>query len=103
MIDPIGAKTVSASDLRADSVKTDGKVGKVAQIVSTGTAAAANTNTKAVSLGSSEAVQSMAVEAPVNEDRVSQIKKAVQEGKFPIYPSTIADRLIAFEQGWRGQ
>jgi len=43
---------------------------------------------------------SAAASAPVDLDRVAQIKKAVADGTFPIYPAKIADRLIALKLEW---
>ena len=100
MIDPIGTKAASAGDLRTDSVKADVAIAKVAQIAQ---AKAQPSTAQAVTLGASAAARSLAAAPPVDHDRVAQIRKAVQEGRFPLYPATVADRLIAFEQGWRTQ
>lgn len=37
---------------------------------------------------------------PVDLERVQQIKRAVQQGRFPIVPARIADRLIAAQLNW---
>ena len=37
---------------------------------------------------------------PVNADRVTQIRHAIQNGSFPILPAKIADRLIALRLEW---
>jgi negative regulator of flagellin synthesis FlgM len=37
---------------------------------------------------------------PVDADRVSQIKRAIATGTFPILPATIADRLLAVRYEW---
>ncbi len=42
----------------------------------------------------------MAVKPPVDAERVQVIKRAIAEGRFPIQPAKIADRLIAFQLGW---
>lgn len=99
MIDSIGSKVSGASELRTDAARGE----KVAQVTQAASTKAATASASTVSLGAQAAAKSMAASAPVNEDRVAEIKKAVQEGSFPIYPATIADRLIAFEQGWRGK
>ena len=44
--------------------------------------------------------RSVASSAPVDTDRVAQIKEAVANGTFPILPATIADRLMAFRYEW---
>ena len=46
--------------------------------------------------------QQLSAEPPVDADRVSRIKAAIAAGKFPILPSTIADRLLAFKLEWNG-
>ncbi len=37
---------------------------------------------------------------PIDTDRVNKIRQAVAEGKFPLSPVTIADRLIAARYEW---
>ena len=44
--------------------------------------------------------KALAAAPPVDIDRVARIKKAVADGTFPIYPATIADRLIALKLAW---
>lgn len=44
--------------------------------------------------------QSAAASAPVDAERVARIRKAVTEGKFPLVPSTVADRLLALKLQW---
>ena len=100
MIDPIGTKAASAGDLRIEGVKADAAVAKVAEIAQ---AKAQPSSAKTVTLGASAAARTLAASPPVDHERVAQIRKAVQEGRFPLYPATVADRLIAFEQGWRTQ
>jgi len=34
-------------------------------------------------------------EAPIDHDRVAEIRKAVEEGRYPILPTKIADAMIA--------
>ena len=98
MVDPVGIKASAISDLRTDAVKADAKVAQVAQAAAVQKVASSPVESQA-----SATVKVMAATAPVDVDRVAQIKRAVQEGRFPIYPATIADRLIAFEQGYRYQ
>ncbi|MDR1889895.1 MAG: flagellar biosynthesis anti-sigma factor FlgM [Zoogloeaceae bacterium] len=42
----------------------------------------------------SDAAQFMASDAPVDSNRVQEIKQAIAEGRFRINPEAIADRLI---------
>lgn len=44
---------------------------------------------------------SLAASPPVDADRVATIKKAIADGRFPILPATIADRLIALKLQWK--
>ena len=60
-------------------------------------APAANTATQLTNLA-----RTLSAEPPVNSDRVDAIKKAIQNGSFPILPATIADRLIALRLNWNG-
>ncbi|WP_210357525.1 MULTISPECIES: flagellar biosynthesis anti-sigma factor FlgM [Sphingomonas] len=46
--------------------------------------------------------KALASEAPIDSDRVQEIRKAIQNGSFPILPATIADRLIALKLNWDG-
>jgi negative regulator of flagellin synthesis FlgM len=42
----------------------------------------------------------LAASPPVDADRVARIRKAIQEGRFPITPATIADNLLALKLDW---
>ncbi|MGN5374990.1 flagellar biosynthesis anti-sigma factor FlgM [Sphingomonas hankookensis] len=44
--------------------------------------------------------KTLAASAPVDTDRVAVIRKAISEGRFPLSPATIADRLIALKLDW---
>jgi negative regulator of flagellin synthesis FlgM len=46
--------------------------------------------------------KSLSASAPVDTDRVGIIKKAIENGSFPILPATIADRLLALKLNWDG-
>ncbi|MCU6454160.1 flagellar biosynthesis anti-sigma factor FlgM [Sphingomonas sp. A2-49] len=50
----------------------------------------------------SNLARALAAEPPVDSDRVGEIKKAIQNGSFPILPATIADRLLALRLNWDG-
>ncbi|KQM96778.1 hypothetical protein ASG37_08380 [Sphingomonas sp. Leaf407] len=43
---------------------------------------------------------SLAQSPPVDVDRVAMIRRAIEEGRFPISPATIADNLIALKFDW---
>jgi negative regulator of flagellin synthesis FlgM len=42
----------------------------------------------------------LSAKPPVDTDRIAQIKKAIQDGTFPILPATIADRMLALRYDW---
>lgn len=42
----------------------------------------------------------LSVSPPVDADRVNKIRQAIADGKFPLSPVTIADRLIAARYEW---
>jgi negative regulator of flagellin synthesis FlgM len=44
--------------------------------------------------------RALAAEPPVDPERVARIKKAIADGRFPILPATVADRLLAFSLEW---
>jgi len=46
------------------------------------------------------AAREMAARPPVDADRVAEIRRALEEGRFPITPAKIADRLIAAQMLW---
>lgn len=45
--------------------------------------------------------QPLAAQPPVDTERVAKIKKAIQDGNFPLVPSTVADRLLALKLQWK--
>ena len=88
MIDPIGIKTASLGDrrlVRIDAAKVD----------ATPAVRPVKPQTAATELSST-----MAASAPVDAERVSRIKKAIEDGRFPTVPATIADRLLALKMEW---
>jgi negative regulator of flagellin synthesis FlgM len=47
-----------------------------------------------------ETAKAMAARPPVDAERVQMIKRALQEGRYPIVPAKIADRMIAAQLKW---
>ena len=92
MVDPIGAKTplpVTASAPRVDARPAVARVPD------------ATTQTRSAPADSvMAAAKEASKQAPIDSERVAQIRKAVQSGTFPILPATIADRLIALKMQW---
>ncbi|PKP90442.1 MAG: flagellar biosynthesis anti-sigma factor FlgM [Alphaproteobacteria bacterium HGW-Alphaproteobacteria-16] len=89
MVDPIGFKPATIADRRLTPVAPTAPVraaGGEGQVARASSAAALT--------------QSAAASAPVDAERVAKIKKAVEEGRFPLVPSTVADRLLALKLHW---
>jgi negative regulator of flagellin synthesis FlgM len=91
MVDPIGNKAGAVADRRIVPVAPAAPVA-VAKPVSN--------EVKTVESTAAELSSTMAARPPVDLERVSKIRKAIEDGKFPIYPTTIADRLLALKLEW---
>jgi negative regulator of flagellin synthesis FlgM len=93
MVDPVGTKPSAVVDRRTVTVVAADAVA-AAQPVNSG-------DGKTEQAASATLLsRAMASEAPVDAERVARIRKAVEEGRFPIYPSTVADRLLALKLEW---
>ena len=90
MVDPISMKTGTAV-ARLSSVNT---VGNVAA------ASPAQRPAPAVQTEATALTREMAATPPVDAERVAKIRKAIQDGNFPMVPSTVADRLLALKLQW---
>lgn len=88
MVDPVGFKPVSNAP-RLTPVAPTAPV-RAAE----GATQAAQTSTAA------SLTQNAAASVPVDAERVARIKKAIADGKFPLVPSTVADRLLALKLQW---
>ncbi|KRC79563.1 flagellar biosynthesis anti-sigma factor FlgM [Sphingomonas sp. Root241] len=91
MVDPIGNKAGAVADRRIAPVAPAAPV-EVAKPVAN--------EVKAVESTAAELSSAMAAKPPVDAERVAKIRKAIEDGKFPIYPTTIADRLLALKLEW---
>nr|WP_209023421.1 flagellar biosynthesis anti-sigma factor FlgM [Sphingomonas jejuensis] len=60
----------------------------------------ATTQSQVAATGARALAREMSVKPPVDHERVQQIKRAIAEGRFPIVPARIADRLIAAQMEW---
>ena len=91
MVDPIGIKTGTVANSRS-----------VAVVATQAAAAPKAVRGDARPVESEAAVLSstMAASAPVDSERVARIKKAIEQGRFPLIPSTVADRLLALKMEW---
>lgn len=91
MVDPIGIKAGPVTDRRPVSVGAPAPAAPVSAV---------NTDALPVESSAAEVTKTMASQAPVDADRVARIKKAIEDGRFPLVPSTIADRLLALRMQW---
>ncbi len=94
MVDPVGQKATTAIDRRLAPVAPVSAIKPAASTVQADVARAAPTTLQALS-------QPAASAPPVDAERVAKIKKAIQDGNFPLVPSTIADRLLALKLQWK--
>lgn len=94
MVDSIGTKTGAVTDRRTVPVEPAAKVAAVRPVAS---------DAPAVRSAAAEIAGEQAARPPVDADRVSRIRKAIQDNKFPLSPSTIADRLLAFKLDWKSR
>ena len=91
MVDPIGTKAGAVTDRR---------IAPVAPAAPVEAAKPASNEVKTVESTAVQLSGTMAARPPVDAERVAKIRKAIEDGKFPIYPSTIADRLLALKLEW---
>lgn len=89
MVDQVRSTTTVIGDLRVAAVKRAAPLVRSDVPVATATPAPPATIAK-----------SLAASAPVDTDRVAQIKSAVANGTFPLSPARIADQLIALRYDW---
>lgn len=91
MVDPIGNKAGAVADRRIAPVAPAAPVEAAKPVAS---------EVKMVESTAAELSSTMAAKPPVDSERVAKIRKAIEDGKFPIYPTTIADRLLALKLEW---
>ncbi|KQM38949.1 flagellar biosynthesis anti-sigma factor FlgM [Sphingomonas sp. Leaf10] len=94
MVDSVGSRPVSSIGQRAIA-RTEGQTRAEAAPPAEGTR---KTGVALLSGGTTAAALSSS--PPVDTDRVATIRKAIAEGRFPLSPATIADRLIALKLDW---
>ncbi|NIJ21183.1 negative regulator of flagellin synthesis FlgM [Sphingomonas naasensis] len=91
MVDPIGNKAGAVADRR---------IAPVAPTAPVETVKAASNEVAPVQSTAAALSGEMAAKPPVDAERVAKIRKAIEDGRFPIYPTTIADRLLALKLEW---
>jgi negative regulator of flagellin synthesis FlgM len=88
MVDPVGFKPASLSP-------------RLAPVAPAAPVRGAEPTTQVAQASTASALtQNAAASAPVDAERVARIKKAIADGKFPLVPSTVADRLLALKLSW---
>ncbi|HEX8300349.1 flagellar biosynthesis anti-sigma factor FlgM [Sphingomonas sp.] len=92
MVDPIGIKTGAVVARPVSSVNALSKVAEARPV---------QPAAPVVQTAASELTASLAAKPPVDVERVAKIKKAIEDGNFPLVPSTIADRLLALKMQWK--
>jgi len=93
-VDPIGPKASASVDRRLAPVAPVSALQRSLPSTQADAARAAPTTLQALS-------QPAAASPPIDLERVTKIKKAIADGKFPLVPSTIADRLLALKLDWK--
>ncbi|WP_019517538.1 flagellar biosynthesis anti-sigma factor FlgM [Sphingomonas sp. Mn802worker] len=91
MVESVKPTTIKANDLRI------GAVTRVANTAPAVTTAPAQTPAAAAA---PTLARVMAASAPLDVARVALIKEAVEAGRFPLSPASVADALIAAKYEW---
>lgn len=92
MIDPIGVKPAALQGGRNEG-QTIAKIEPLKAVRAPQPAVVTETSAR-------ETAKALSIKPPVDQDRVKQIKQALQDGRYPIVPAKIADRLIAAQMMW---
>ena len=93
MVDPIGIKAGPVVDRRSTPVVSAEPVAATQAVQPSAQAPQEVPSATVIA-------QSLASKPPVDAERISKIRKAVEDGRFPLVPSTIADRLLALKLEW---
>lgn len=93
MIDPISFKPGTISGSAKAGVEKVDAARAAARPADSRTAPKVESDVRALAAQMAEA-------PPVDRERVQQIKRAIEQGQFPIVPARIADRLIAASFNW---
>ena len=92
MIDPIGVTPGTVPGVRVEPQDTT-KVVPLQAVRAPQPAAVAETSAR-------ETAKALGAKPPVDLERVHQIKRALEEGRYPLVPAKIADRMIAAQLRW---
>ena len=92
MIDPIGVTPGTVQSIRVEPQDTT-RVVPLQAVRAPQPAVVAETSAR-------ETAKALAAKPPVDAERVQQIRRALQEGRYPLVPAKIADRMIAAQMRW---
>ncbi len=95
MVDPVGIKPVTHERSLA-------RVAQTAPITRSRSVVQDDAETP-VAGGIAGLVAQYAATAPVDVNRVAEIRDAIAKGDYPIVAETVADRLIAIKLNWKPQ
>ena len=100
MVDAIGTGAVALPDPRVAATRAT-PVGQTAPAAPAAPVATSKDPTPPSAAPQIAALaKAMASSAPVDTDRVAEIKQALANGTFPILPATIADQMMALRYDW---
>ena len=99
-IDVTTALQVGSTDTR-QSTTLDTTATATQAATSTQTASTATSTTDSTAPAVATTTTTSAGTIPENSDRVAAIKKAIEEGNYPIVPTQIGDAMIAASMLWR--
>ncbi len=93
MVDPVGLKATAGIDRRIAPIAPASAVQQAQAPAQSAAPATAASGLQALA-------RPAAASAPVDVERVAKIKQAIADGKFPLIPSTVADRMLALKMQW---
>ncbi|HWK36788.1 flagellar biosynthesis anti-sigma factor FlgM [Sphingomonas sp.] len=93
MVDPVGPKPSATIAQRIQPVAPSAPVAAPQTLVRGDAVRADPSTLKALAAP-------LVATPPVDAERVTKIRKAIQDGNFPLLPATVADRLLALKMQW---
>ncbi len=87
MVDAIGGRTTSG-------------VTSVTRVQTVGATRSVKATPERPSEALGQVARALSAAPPVDTERVERIRRAIAEGRFPLSPTTVADRLIALRLDW---
>lgn len=92
-MNPLGAKPVAASDRPVAAAAKAARAPGAATVAGQRDEATARSALAALA-------REQAAAPPIDYERIARIRNAIADGDFPIFPATVADRLIALKLEW---